>query len=76
MIRMMYGMRLVDTVLTDVLHNTVGVAVKIEDMIIQSRLRWYGHVTHGEINSHLSEVMKVEITGKRKKGQPKKSWEE
>ena len=76
MITMMYGMRLVDTVLTDILYDKVGVAVKIEDMIIQSRLRWYGHIKHGGINSHLSEVMKVEITGKRKKGQPKKSWEE
>ena len=32
-------MRLVDKVLTDVLYDRVGVVMKIEDMIIQSRLR-------------------------------------
>ena len=30
----------------------------------------------GDINSQICEVMEVEITGKRKKGPPKKSWEE
>ena len=30
----------------------------------------------GNINSQIREVMEVEITGKRKKGRPRKSWEE
>ena len=51
MIRMMCWVRLVDRVSTDVLRDRVGVAVKIEDMIIQSRLSWYGHVMRGDINS-------------------------
>ena len=38
MIRMMCGDR-------------VGVVVKIEDMIFQSCLQWYGHIMHGDINS-------------------------
>ena len=50
--------------------------MKIEDMIIQSRLQWYSHVMHGDINSQIYEVMEVEITGKRKKGRSRKSWEE
>ena len=75
MIRMMCWMRLVDRVSTDVLQDKVGV-VKIEDIIIQSRLRWYGHVMRGNINSQIYEVMELEIIGKRKKGRPKKSWEE
>ena len=45
-------------------------------MIIQSRLPWYGHVMCGDIDSQIQEVMEVEITGKRKKGRPRKSWEE
>ena len=65
MIRMMSGTPLVDRVPTDVLRDRVGVVMKIEDMIIQSRLRWYGHVMRGDINSQISEVMKVEITEKR-----------
>ena len=68
MIRMMCGVRLVDRMLTDVLRDRVCVIVKIEDMIIQSRLLWYGHVMRGDINSQIREFMEVEITGKRKKG--------
>ena len=51
-----------------VLRDKVGVVVKIEDMINQSRLWWYGHAMRGDINSQIREVMEVEITGKRKKG--------
>ena len=76
MIRMMCGVRLVDRVTTNVFRDRVGVVVKIEDMIIQSRLRWYGHVMRGDINSQISEVIEVEITGKRMSGRPRKSWEE
>ena len=68
MIGMMCGVRLVDRVSTDVLCDRMGVVVKIEDMIIQSQLQWYGHVMCGDINSQICEVMEVEITGKRKKG--------
>ena len=30
----------------------------------------------GDINSQISDVKNVEITEKRKKGRPRKSWEE
>ena len=75
-IRLMWGVRLVDSLSTDVLRDRVGVVVKIEDMIIQSRLQCYGHVMHGDINSEICEFMEVEITGKRKKGQPRTFWED
>ena len=65
MIRMC-GLRLVDRVLNDVLCDRVGFVVKTEDMIIQSRLQWYGHDMCGGINSQICEVMKVQTTGKRK----------
>ena len=71
----MCGVRLVDRVLTDVLHDRLSVAVKIEDMIIQSRQQWYDHIMRGDINSQICKVMEVEITGKRKKGRLRKSWE-
>ena len=59
--RMISGVKLVDRVSADVLHDKVGVVVKIQDVIIQSRLL-------EDINSQILEVMKVEVTGKRKKG--------
>ena len=76
MIRMMCGVRLVDRVSTDVLRDKVGVVVTIKDSIIQRRLRWYGHVIRRDISSEIREVMEHEIPGKRKKGRPRKSWEE
>ena len=72
MIRMMCQMRLIDRVSTDVLRDRVGVEVKIEDMIIQSRLRWYGHLMRGDINSQIRKVTEVETNGKRKKVRPTK----
>ena len=54
----------------------MGVVLKIEDMIIKNRLRWYDHVMREDINSQICEVMEVEITGKKKKGRPRKSWGE
>ena len=68
--------RLVDRVSTDVFRDRVGLVVKIQDMIIQSRLQWHGHVMSGEINSKIDEVMELEITGKRKKSRLGKSWEQ
>ena len=76
MIRMMCGVKLVDRVSTDILRDMVGAVVKIEDMIIQSRFRWYSHAIRRDINSEIREVIELEITGKRKKGRPRRSWEE
>ena len=45
---------------TGVLHDRVGVILKIGDII----------------QSCLPKYMEVEINGKRKKGQPRKVWEE
>ena len=76
LIRMMCGVRLVNRVSADVLFDRVGVVVKTEDMIIQIRLRWYGHVMRRNIISQIRKVMEVEKTGKRKKGQPRTLWKE
>ena len=73
-IRMICGVRLVDRVSIDVHYDRVGVVVKIEDMTIQSCLWWHGHVIHGDSNSQICEVMEIDITGKRNKGQARKSW--
>ena len=66
MISMMHGVRLVDRVLTNVLQDRVGVAVQIQH-IIQCRVWLYGCVICQDINSQIHEIMKLEITGKRKK---------
>ena len=59
MIKMMCGMRLVDRVLTDVLCDMVDVVVKIEDVIIQSLLRWYGRVMRRDIDFQIRKLWKL-----------------
>ena len=61
----MCGVRLVDRVSTDVLRDKVGIAVKIEDMITESHLRWYDNVMRGDINSQIHKVMELKLLGKR-----------
>ena len=67
MFRIICGVRQVHRVSTDVLQDRVGVAVTIEDFIIQRRLWWYGHVIRQDISSQICQVMEHEISGKRKK---------
>ena len=55
----------------------VGMSLSVEHVSrILSRLRRFGHVSRRDMNSQICEVTELEITGKRKKGQPRKSWEE
>ena len=56
---MMYRVRLVDRVSNEVFCDKVGVVVKIEDMIIKSPLRWYGHVMRGDINPKYVRLWKL-----------------
>ena len=48
------------------------VAIKIEYMIMENRLWWYGE----DISCQIREVMELEITGKIRKGQLRTFWEE
>ena len=66
MIWMMCEVKLIDSVSTDVLRDRVGVVMKIEDMISQSRLWGFGHVMRGDVNTQIREVMELGIAEKRK----------
>ena len=66
MIWMMCEVKLIDSVSTDVLRDRVGVVMKIEDMIIQTRLWGFGYVMRGDVNTQIREVMELGIAEKRK----------
>ena len=53
-----------------------GWVMRRSKTLIQSRPRWYGYVIRRDINSQVRQVMELEITGKRKKGRPRRSWED
>lgn len=50
--------------------------IKIEDILVHSRLQWHGHVICQGNNLLMCEVMELEIEGKRKKGCPRKLCKE
>ena len=37
-------------------------------------VRWYGHVLRRDDDSVLRIALDLEVSGKRKRGRPKKSW--
>ena len=37
-------------------------------------VRWYGHVLRRDDDSVLRVALNLEVTGKRKRGRPKKTW--
>ena len=60
-------LRLVNRVLTDVLRDRMSVIVKIEDMIIQSHLQWYGHVIRRDFKSQIVSSWILKKLGKGKR---------
>lgn len=48
----------------------------IEDILVDSCLPWYDHIIRSDTDSQIREVVKLEIEGKRKKGRPRKWWNE
>ena len=44
----------------------------VEDVIVRSRLRGYGHVICQGIETQIHEVLQFEVAGKRPKGRPRK----
>ena len=37
-------------------------------------VRWYGHVLRGDDGHVLRNALEFEVKGKRRRGQPKKTW--
>ena len=60
-------LRLVSRVLTDVLRDRMSVIVKIEDVIMQSHLQWYGHVIRRDFKSQIVSSWILKKLGKGKR---------
>jgi len=50
--------------------------VDIISVLLQNRLRWYGHVLQTEDNDWVKKCMEYEVEGARPRGKPKRSWRE
>ena len=52
----------------------LGLKKTIGRLATANGVRWYGHVLRRDDNSVLRVALNLEVSGKRKRGQPKKTW--
>ncbi|VDO64047.1 unnamed protein product [Heligmosomoides polygyrus] len=73
MLRWTAGVTRLDRIRNDAIRQKFGVA-QIADKMREARLRWYGHVLHGEEDSVRKIGLKFDVIGTRPRGRPKQRW--
>ena len=74
MVRAMYGQKVVDRKTTAEQMNMLGLKETIDQLATANGIRWYGHVLRRDDDSVLRVALDLEVSGKRKRGRPKKTW--
>ena len=74
MVREMCGVKLVERRNTEELMEMLGLKKSLEKLAKASRVRWYGHVLRREENNILRKALEFSVSGRRKRGRPKKTW--
>ena len=72
MIRWICSTRLIQKIPTSHLRERLGI-VSLEDLLMQSRLRWFGHIQRMQDECWPKKVLNHVVEGKYK-GRPKKRW--
>ena len=54
--------------------DMLGLKETIDRLATANGVRWYGHVLRRDDNSVLRVALNLKVTGKRKRGRPKKTW--
>ena len=52
----------------------MGLKETIDRLARANEVRWYGHVMRRDDDSVLRVALDLEVSGKRKRGRPKKTW--
>ena len=65
---------LVDRKTTEEQMDMLGLKETIDQLATANGVRWYGHVLRRDNDSVLRVALNLEVTGKRKRGRPKKTW--
>ena len=74
MVRAMCGQKVVDWKTTEEQMVMLGLKEIIERLATANGVRWYGHVLRKDDGSVLRVALNLEVSGKRKRGRPKKTW--
>ena len=74
MVRAICGAKLMEKKRTEDLMEMLGLKETVVQMAKASGVRWYGHVLRRDDGHVLRKALEFEVKGKRKRGQPKKTW--
>ena len=55
-------------------YYMLGLKETIDRLATANGVRWYGHVLRRDDDSVLRVALNLEVSGKRKRGRPKKTW--
>ena len=69
----MAGVRLSDRISSSEICGWCGLE-QLDVEIRRRRLRWFEHVKRREEGDCLGEVLRMDVTGNRPRGRPKKIW--
>ena len=73
MLRWMSGVTKLDRIRNERIRGTAKVG-DISKKVQESRLKWYGHVLRREDEYVGKRVMVMEVSGKGRKGRPRRTW--
>ena len=74
MVRAMCGQKVVDMKTTEEQMDMLGLKENINRLATANGVQWYGHVLRRDDDSVLRVALNLEVSGKRKRGRPKKTW--
>ena len=74
MVRAICGRKVVDRKTTDEQIDMLGLKETIDRLATANEVRWHGHVLRRDDDSVLRVALDLEVSGKRKRGRPKKIW--
>ena len=74
MVKAMCGQKVVDRKTTKEQMDMLGLKKTIERLATANGVRWYGHVLRRHGQSVLRVALNLKVSGKRKRGRPKKTW--
>ena len=74
MVRAMCSQKVVDRETIEEQMDMLGLKETIDLLATPNGVRWYGHVLRKDDDSVLRVALNLEVSGKRKRGRPKKTW--
>ena len=74
MVRAMCDQKVVDRKTTEKQMGMLGLKETTDRLATANEVRWYGHVLRRDDDSVLRVALNFEVSGKRKRGRPKKTW--